>query len=925
MRLRFDELSPREFEELCLALVRALGHSETEHTGAAGMDRGWDVRSRDPEGRLWCIQCKRVQTIEASKAVRELKKVLDRPEGGSPDVWALMASRDITTTVREALEAEAAGRCELRFFGRSDLEGLLEENPRVRDRFFAGGDPKARIAYLSAARADRDFASVFRRDLQAALRHAVGASWSVQWDDPTGDKGLPEVPERASWGIVLVSPEALADRHLLSLWRTGLCQGVERGARRLLAVSIATAPPWPSWLAERFDRVDLRSEPDPYRLDLSTIVSKWIGETEEGLLAGVELEGPGPTASRLPWDLHSALVEWLALALEKKTRRQLLSMVWGLGLPTALDEHDSAALRASAAIVLTRGGDDPVAGALRLIDGTRRTLDEAESAGRLSDLDALAQRLRESPSPTSVDRGLLPTWLSKVVTDHERLVDYFQQRHELDLLDRVYVELEMAADRLHDPDLDGVSEKGKLEKGRSLAGRSLGIEEVLSLGPGDGPRVTRRWVVKGDPGSGKTTLLRHLACKLAQDDRRRWVPVFQSLPVLARSREPLIDRIERTMAAQTGRAGLAAVLDREGQEGRLLLLLDGLDEVGAELREETESYLRRLSERWPKTPIVVSTRPIGYRRFATDFRELQLQPLDRRRRLEFLAGWFGRADGSQEAGRAESALGQLEASGLEELAGNPLYLTLMAMLLEQGAAPEKNRSRLYDQVFELLLGGRHKHGKPDPIERPKLVRETLRLLAFTMTVDNRDAEPKPALEERLYSEELEAVRFKIRDVPRWDGPLHHFLDDLAEKVGILGPHDGDDADWRFWHRTFKEALTAEHLASLPEEELLEQAASLAGQESRWAEPYALLTGQVDDADALVRQLVETNRALGLRALATAQNVKDGTIDEILQLTDDLEERSRVFEQVPEIIGDGERAAVMIDRLRRRTRNGDDLF
>ena len=37
MPLRFDELSPREFEELCLALLRAQGH-ETRHLGAAGGD-----------------------------------------------------------------------------------------------------------------------------------------------------------------------------------------------------------------------------------------------------------------------------------------------------------------------------------------------------------------------------------------------------------------------------------------------------------------------------------------------------------------------------------------------------------------------------------------------------------------------------------------------------------------------------------------------------------------------------------------------------------------------------------------------------------------------------------------------------------------------------------------------------------------------
>ncbi|MEO1366615.1 MAG: formylglycine-generating enzyme family protein, partial [Acidobacteriota bacterium] len=201
----------------------------------------------------------------------------------------------------------------------------------------------------------------------------------------------------------------------------------------------------------------------------------------------------------------------------------------------------------------------------------------------------------------------------------------------------------------------------------------------------------------------------------------------------------------------------------------------------------------------------------------------------------------------------------------------------------------------------------------------------LRRLAFTMTVDNLDAEEKGALEERLYREELVEVRGQIKQVARWDGPLRLFLDDLAAKVGILGPHDGEDAEWKFWHRTFKEALTAEHLASLSDDELLEQVAGLAGQESRWAEPYALVTGQVDEPDALVRKLVAVNRPLGLRALATAQGVSDATFDEVLELTDALKERAKVLERLPTTVGDAERALKLIDRLRQRTRDGFDLF
>ena len=922
MALRFDELSPREFEELCLALLHAEGYS-TRHVGAAGSDGGWDGRATAPDGRLWCVQCKRVANLDAGTAAKELLKVLDNPEGEMPDVWALMAPRDLGAKFEGKLVDAAGGRCEIQCVGKSDLETRLHAVPRVRDRFFAGNDPKAQIVYLSACKADRDVAAALRRDLQWNLRQLVGSSWNVVWDDPS-QSDLPMIPDAASWGIALVSPEALADLRLTELWRTGLCAGSRNGKRDLLALSVAPSVPWPDWLSDDFERLDLGQEPDAYRPDLAAIISKWIGTTEKNLASEIsELEGPGQPAPRLPAEISSQLIAWLEPLMKQKAMRRLLANELGLGLSSALDDFPTPALQASAALILSRDDDDPIAAALRLIANLQRALDEDESTERLRDLQAIAKELerqRQSQPDASMDRGLLPSWLRKVQRDHERLVDYFQQRHELDLLDKVYVELEMLPHQ-HRPERDASEKKAE----QPFTAHPKSLRDVLALDPNEHDWVTRRWVVRGDPGAGKTTLLRHLACQLARDAESQWVPVFQSLPVLLRSRERLLDRIERIMAKETGREGLAKVFDREGQEGRLLLLLDGLDEVGPELREEAESLLRRLDERWPTTPIVVSTRPIGYRRFSQSFRELQLLPLDRPRRLDFLAAWFGRADGSQDTVRAESALKQLDASGLDELAGNPLYLTLMAMLLEQNQSPDRNRAELYKQVFQLLLEGKHKHGQHQPIERPELVRQALRRLAYTMTVDNRDTEAKGLLEERLYRPELDAIREQLKKVPRWDGPLRLFLDDLSEKVGILGPHDGEDADWRFWHRTFKEALTAENLAALPREELLQRAETLMGEESRWAEPFALVTGQVDEPDALVLQLVESNRTLGLRALATAQGISDDTLDKVLALTDDSEARSKVFEQIPALLDDADRALKLIDRLRLRNPGGNDLF
>jgi len=83
---------------------------------------------------------------------------------------------------------------------------------------------------------------------------------------------------------------------------------------------------------------------------------------------------------------------------------------------------------------------------------------------------------------------------------------------------------------------------------------------------------------------------------------------------------------------------------------------------------------------------------------------------------------------------------------------------------------------------------------------------------------------------------------------------------------------------------------------------------------------------LQEPDALVKALVKENQALGLRALATAQGLKEETITEILALTsDDIDERGKVIRGIPELVGDGERALLLLERLRRGTRGGNDLY
>ncbi len=787
--------------------------------------------------------------------------------------------------------------------------------------------PEPHAAFLSYAHQHEAWVRTLHANLERCLAYLgrPGRVFLDQVDLGAGRSWVGQLQaglEKADRLILVATPEALASPRVADEWETFIARRRDWRQGNLQVVLLVNAP-LPPFL-DSVQRVDFRRGGEAqYRRALQELLSGLLGqEDRRGLPAlSPEIEVPSPPDPGLPGELRGRLVAWLAPVLADKVDRRAIASELGLGR-NALEDHPSFEYAASAALVLATGKDDPVQAALRILGVLAELFEErAERVEQLAVFRAELEELRGA----GPERGLLRVYLEAVDRDHAELVPYFQRQAELALLDRVYVQLELRPEERGFAAREGTG--GELLQ-------PMGLRELLDLDPAEHRWVTRRWVVRGDPGAGKTTLLRHLAAALAREEkenpRPRRVPVFESLPRLVREPDLLLNRLARRLERAGHPAqGLQAVLDRAGQEGRLVLLFDGLDEVPKEERDEAEKMLRDVAARWPSSTLVVTTRPIGYRRLGYELLELDLLPLDAGRRREFLARWFGRRAGALDFARAGRELPVLEDDpGLRELAGNPLYLTLMALLLEKGTAPDRNRTRLYDQVFELLLEGKH---RPDgePIDCQAGVQEVLRHLGYAMTRDNRDAEPVAALEARLYQPEADRLREPLERVPRWRASLRPFLDDLSRKTGILGPHDGPDADWRFWHRTFREALAAERLEQTARDEGMEAVLALArevaGDESRWAEPFALLTGRIADPDGLVRALVEANRSLGLRALATAPELRPETLTAVLALSEKWQERAEVYRRLPELVGDPERALALLDRLRRRTRKGNDLY
>lgn len=219
------------------------------------------------------------------------------------------------------------------------------------------------------------------------------------------------------------------------------------------------------------------------------------------------------------------------------------------------------------------------------------------------------------------------------------------------------------------------------------------------------PRV----VILGDPGSGKSTLCKHLAVSTARRPEGL-------VPLLVTVRGWLADGVRGSLLAHvatlTGEQS-AVTLDEASlaelcENGRALLLVDGVDEAGRDERERLRSQLHDFAQKYPRVPIVVTSRVLGYNEVRLDrgFEHLTLAAFDHDDIRRFVERWYATAERSPEKARdrANDLLYALHTTpAIEQLARTPLLITLIAALhFNRGALPGR-RARLYHRCIELLV------------------------------------------------------------------------------------------------------------------------------------------------------------------------------------------------------------------------------
>jgi energy-coupling factor transporter ATP-binding protein EcfA2 len=205
-------------------------------------------------------------------------------------------------------------------------------------------------------------------------------------------------------------------------------------------------------------------------------------------------------------------------------------------------------------------------------------------------------------------------------------------------------------------------------------------------------------VILGDPGSGKSTLLRYLAVKWAQQQATEQIPLLIELRRYSESKtngecKDFVEFVHRgsNWVGHLDQQQLDDWLNR----GQVLILLDGLDEVVERQQRGTVlTQIHSFTQRYPQVPVILTSRVIGYNAQTlrdAGFYHYMLQDLDETQIQAFIQHWHdltyrNEAEKQRKQKRLQQAISDSKA--IQELAGNPLLLTLMAILNRGKSCPE---------------------------------------------------------------------------------------------------------------------------------------------------------------------------------------------------------------------------------------------
>ncbi len=354
-------------------------------------------------------------------------------------------------------------------------------------------------------------------------------------------------------------------------------------------------------------------------------------------------------------------------------------------------------------------------------------------------------------------------------------------------------------------------------------------------------------LVLGKPGAGKTTFLKYLAIQCANSKvLRERVPIFITLKQFAETQnQPALITYIKQILTDCG------VTEAQAMEiinqGKGLILLDGLDEVKEEDSDRILNQIQQFTEQYHANSFVLTCR-IAAREYTFEkFTEVEVADFDDQQIQTFVSKWFQ----AKASDLADYFIEQLEGNEpIKELATNPLLLTLLCIEFEDSGEFAANRSELYSRAIHTLLRkwDAKRRIKREQVYKKLSVQRKEDLLSEVAFVTFKGGD----------------YFFKQRDVEQYiadyirnlpdakTDPEALLLDSEAVLKSIEAQHgllvERARGIYSFSHLTFQEYFTAREIIAKADLEELANCIT----EKRWREVFLLMPGMMRDASTLMQ-------------------------------------------------------------------------
>jgi len=392
----------------------------------------------------------------------------------------------------------------------------------------------------------------------------------------------------------------------------------------------------------------------------------------------------------------------------------------------------------------------------------------------------------------------------------------------------------------------------------------------------------------GGPGSGKSTFLKSFALGYdsAGDSRNKPLPIIIYAAGAKATSTLLRDQIQDVFNA-SGIDASEERIDYLLKKKRLHLLIDGLDEVRADLRTLILNEIDLVRKNNPGLKIVVTCRTAAYDYWLPGFSVFELAPFSEKESIDFARRWY---DGSD---RGEELVRQISRNPrILSMCSNPLLATIICVAFDSGVNVSNNRAEIYKEAIETLIkkwDASRDVFRDNPYEEISTKRrfDLLANLALRTFVEGFVAFREP-----MAAEIVDTFLFSAPELAHLPSASRgeEVLQAIEAQHGLI--EKKGKGYWAFAHLTFQEFFVAAFACSRDHEfraRLIERSID----DADWREVILIIASLLPNADEFVIEFLKKISELGFGKFFTnkvkdqvyravnAKRFRQETVDEIL--------------------------------------------